>query len=103
ADVEKDTARVVVIDSLNGYMTAMPEEQFLLVQMHELVTYLRQRGVLSIIVIAQTGLIGSMNTPVEVSYLADTVVLLRFFEARGAVRKAISVLKRRSGRHGSGI
>ena len=103
ADVEKDDARVVVIDSLNGYMTAMPEEQFLLVQMHELVTYLRQRGVLSIIVIAQAGLIGNMNTPVEVSYLADTVVLFRFFEMQGAVRKAISVLKRRSGRHGSGI
>lgn len=103
ADVEKENARVVVIDSLNGYMTAMPEEQFLLVQMHELVTYLRQRGVLAIIVIAQSGLIGSMNTPVEVSYLADTVVLLRFFESQGAVRKAISVLKRRSGRHGSGI
>lgn len=103
ADVEKNGARVVVIDSINGYMTAMPEEQFLLTQLHELLTYLRQRGVLAILVIAQQGLIGSMNTPIEVSYLADTVVLLRFFEARGTVRKAISVLKRRSGQHGSEI
>lgn len=103
ADVEKSRARVVVIDSLNGYMTAMPEEQFLLIQMHELLTYLRQRGVLAILVIAQQGLIGTMSTPIEVSYLADTVILLRFFEAGGAVRKAISVLKRRSGRHGTEI
>jgi circadian clock protein KaiC len=103
ADVEKERVKVVVIDSLNGYMTAMPEEQFLLVQLHELLTFLRQRGVLVILVVAQQGLIGSMSTPVEVSYLADTVVLLRFFEAGGAVRKAISVLKRRSGRHGSKI
>lgn len=103
ADVEERRARVVVIDSLNGYMTAMPEEQFLLIQMHEMLTYLRQRGVLAILVIAQQGLIGTMSSPIEVSYLADTVVLLRFFEARGAVRKAISVLKRRSGKHGSEI
>ena len=103
ADVEQRRARVVVIDSLNGYMTAMPEEQFLLVQMHELLMYLRQRGVLAILVLAQQGLIGSMSTPIEVSYLADTVILLRFFEARGAVRKAISVLKRRSGKHASEI
>jgi circadian clock protein KaiC len=103
ADVEKERVKVVVIDSLNGYMTAMPEEQFLVIQMHELLTFLRQRGVLIILVVAQQGLIGAMSTPVEVSYLADTVVLLRFFEARGAVRKAISVLKRRSGRHGSNI
>jgi circadian clock protein KaiC len=103
ADVEKEGARVVVIDSLNGYLTAMPEEQFLLIQMHEIVTYLRQRGVLTILVIAQQGLIGTMQTPIEVSYLADTVILLRFFEAQGAVRKALSVLKRRSGRHGTGI
>jgi circadian clock protein KaiC len=103
ADVETRRARVVVIDSINGYMTSMPEEQFLLIQMHELLTYLRQRGVLAILVLAQQGLIGTMSTPVEVSYLADTVVLLRFFEAQGAVRKAISVLKRRSGKHGSTI
>lgn len=103
ADVEERRARVVVIDSLNGYMTAMPEGQFLLIQMHEMLTYLRQRGVLAILVIAQQGLIGTMSSPIEVSYLADTVVLLRFFEARGAVRKAISVLKRRSGKHGSEI
>ncbi|MCA1827709.1 MAG: ATPase domain-containing protein [Myxococcales bacterium] len=103
SDVERNGAKVVVIDSLNGYMTAMPEEQFLTIQMHELLTFLRQRGVVIILVVAQQGLIGSMSTPVEVSYLADTVVLLRFFETAGAVRKAISVLKRRSGRHGSKI
>jgi circadian clock protein KaiC len=103
ADVEERQASVVVIDSLNGYMTAMPEEKFLLIQMHELLTYLRQRGVLAILMIAQHGLIGTMSTPIEVSYLADTVILLRFFEAEGAVRKAISVLKRRSGKHGSAI
>ena len=102
-DVEGERAGVVVIDSLNGFLAAMPEEQFLVVQMHELLSFLRQRGVLIILVVAQAGLVGPMKSPVDVSYLADTVVLLRFFEAHGAVRKAISVLKRRSGRHGSSI
>lgn len=98
--VEKDKARVVVIDSLNGYMNAMPEEQFLTAQLHELLTYLGRRGVTTIMVVAQHGLMGSsMVTPVDTSYLADSVVLLRYFEYAGKVKKAISVLKKRSGAH----
>ena len=102
-DVERYDARVVVIDSLNGYLNAMPEEQFLTVQMHEVLSYLRQRGVLVILVVAQSGMLGSMTSPVDVSYLADTVVILRYFESLGRVRKALSVLKRRSGKHGQDI
>ena len=102
-DVEARGARVVVIDSLNGYLAAMPEENFLIIQLHELLSYLRQRGVLVILVVAQAGLIGQMNSPVDVSYLADTVLMLRFFEIRGEVRKALSVLKRRSGVHATDI
>jgi circadian clock protein KaiC len=98
--VERDGARVVVIDSLNGYMQAMPDERFLTVQMHELLTYLNQQGVATILVLAQHGFMGSnMGTPVDVSYLADTVLMLRFFEAAGAVRRAISVVKKRTGYH----
>jgi circadian clock protein KaiC len=102
-EVEARDTKVIVIDSLNGYLAAMPEEQFLVVQLHELFSFLRQRGVLVIVTVAQTGLFGQMNAPVDVSYLADTVVLLRFFEIRGEVRKAVSVLKRRMGRHASDI
>jgi circadian clock protein KaiC len=93
-------ARVVVIDSLNGYLNAMPEESFLTIQLHELLTYLAQQGVVSLLVVAQHGLVGSgMVTPIDASYLADTVVMLRYFEAAGRVRKAISVMKKRSGAH----
>jgi circadian clock protein KaiC len=92
-------ARVVVIDSLNGYINAMPEERFLIIQMHELLSYLNQRGIATFLVVAQHGLLGTMNSPVDLSYLADTVILLRYFEALGKVEKAISVLKRRSGSH----
>jgi circadian clock protein KaiC len=102
-EVEARGTRVLVIDSLNGFLAAMPEEQFLIVQLHELLMYLRQRGVLTILTLAQAGLIGAMTSPVDVSFLADTVVLLRFFEAQGEVRKAISVLKRRLGRHAMDI
>jgi circadian clock protein KaiC len=102
-EVEEGNARLVIIDSLNGYLAAMPEEQFLVIQLHELLSYLRQRGVLTIMTVAQQGLIGTMSSPVDVSYLADTVIMLRFFEARGVVRKAISVLKRRSGAHATDI
>lgn len=102
-EVEARNTKVIVIDSLNGYLAAMPEEQFLVVQLHELFSFLRQRGVLAIVTVAQAGLIGPMNAPVDVSYLADTVLLLRFFEAHGEVRKALSVLKRRMGRHASDI
>ncbi len=98
--VERDHARVVVIDSINGYLNAMPEERFLTSQMHELLMYLAQQGVTTMLVVAQHGLMGaSMQSPVDTSYLADSVVLFRYFEARGAVRKAISVVKKRSGAH----
>lgn len=100
AEVERLEARVVVIDSLNGYLNAMPGERYLLAQLHELLTYLGQRGVVTLLVIGQTGLIGNvMEAPLDASYLADTVVLLRYFEARGTVRRAISVVKKRSGPH----
>ncbi len=99
AAVEERNASVVIIDSLNGFLHAMPEEQFMELQLHELLTYLRQQGVVSILVMAQHGLLGSMGSPVDVTYLADTVLLFRFFELDGRVRKALSVVKRRSGGH----
>jgi circadian clock protein KaiC len=98
--VENQGARVVVIDSLNGYMNGMPSERFLLVHMHELLTYLGEKGVVTILTMAQHGMLGAaMQTPVDVSFLADTVILLRFFEGSGEVRQAISVVKRRRGAH----
>lgn len=97
--VETDSARVVVIDSLNGYLHAMPDERFLILQMHELLSYLAQQGVLTILVLAQHGLVGPMDTPIDLSYLSDAVVMLRYFEAGGTVRRALSVLKKRSGHH----
>ena len=93
-------ARLVIIDSLNGYLQAMPDERFLTAQMHELLTYLNQQGVVTLLVMAQHGFMGAaMTSPVDVSYLADTVVMLRYFEAAGAIRRAISVVKKRTGRH----
>jgi circadian clock protein KaiC len=98
--VEEDKANIVVIDSLNGYINAMPEEQFLTIQLHELLSYLGRQGVTTFMVVAQHGLMGSqMTSPVDTSYLADSVVLLRYFEYAGNVKKAISVLKKRSGAH----
>lgn len=97
--VEQGGARIVVIDSLNGYINAMPEERFVLVQLHELLAYLGQLDVTTLLVSAQLGLIGQMHTQVDVSYLADNVLLLRYFEAGGTVRQAISVLKKRTGLH----
>lgn len=97
--VEVDGARVVVIDSLNGYLMAMPNEKHLVAQMHEMISFLNDRGVATLLVVAQHGMVGSMNTPVDLTYLADTAVLFRFFEAEGRVRKAISVLKKRIGSH----
>jgi circadian clock protein KaiC len=97
--VERDKTQVIVLDSLNGYVNAMPSEDYLYLHLHELLTYLNQQGVLTIMILAQHGLVGPMGAPVDVSYLADTVVLTRFFEARGAVKKAISVIKKRSGPH----
>jgi circadian clock protein KaiC len=97
--VENGFLGVVVIDSLNSYLNAMPAEQFLVMQMHELLAFLNQREILSILVMAQHGLLGHIQSPVDLSYLTDTVVLLRYFEFRGCVRKAISVIKKRSGAH----
>ena len=98
--VEQDGARVVVIDSLNGYLNAMPEERYLTIQLHEMLTYLGQQGVVTLMVVAQRGLLGTgMQAPVDASYLADTVIALRYFEARGKLRRAISVVKKRSGMH----
>ena len=98
--VEVHRSVMVSIDSLNGYLNAMPDEKFLVVQLHELLTYLGQRGVATTLVAAQIGLMGSnMQTPVDASYLADAVLLLRYFEAEGEVRQAISSVKMRSGNH----
>ncbi len=92
--------RIVVIDSLNGYQHAMPEERFLVLHLHELLTYLGQQGVLTFLVMSQAGFMGeALESPVNLSYLADTVLLLRYFEAFGEVRKAISLVKRRTGSH----
>jgi circadian clock protein KaiC len=100
AEVESEGAKVLVIDSLNGYLNAMPEERFLTIQLHELLMYLAQRGVATILIGAHQGLIGSqMNTPVDASYLADAVILLRYFETRGEVRQALSVIKKRGSQH----
>jgi circadian clock protein KaiC len=93
-------ARFVLIDSLNGYLSAMQDEAAVLVQLHELLTFLNERGVLTILVVAQHGVLGTGTaTPLDVSYLADTLILMRFFEAEGAVRQAISVVKKRTGDH----
>jgi circadian clock protein KaiC len=97
--VEVDGAKIVVIDSLNGYLNAMPDERFLILQMHELLSYLAQQGVLTILVLAQHGMIGPMETPLDMSYLSDAVVMLRYFEVAGTVRRALSVVKKRSGNH----
>lgn len=97
-DVEESGSRLVVIDSLNGYQTAMPQEQFLLLHLHELLTFLSHKGVLTIMVMAQHGIVGgSVEAPLELSYVADTVVLLRYFEAFGKVRSAVAAVKKRTG------
>src|SRR4029077_13452448 len=83
----------------NGYLNAMPEERFLTAQLHELLTYLGHMGVVTFLLVAQHGLVGQMDTPVDTTYLADTVILFRYFEAGGEVRKALSVVKKRSGQH----
>jgi circadian clock protein KaiC len=95
----EDGVSVVVLDSLTGYQHAMPEEQFMMLQMHELVTYLNQQGVLTFLILAQSGMVGQMQSPVDLTYLSDAVLLLRFFEAQGELRRALSVLKKRTGAH----
>lgn len=92
-------ARLIVIDSLNGYLTAMSDEKFLVAQLHELLSVFATHGATSLLLMGQFGLLGQMETPVDVSYLSDAVLLLRYFEAGGRIRKAISVVKRRSGAH----
>lgn len=92
-------ARMVIIDSINGYLNAMPGERYLALQLHELLAYLNQQGVVTIMVLAQQGLIGAMRAGVDLTYLADTVLLMRYYEMRGAMKQAISVIKKRTGTH----
>lgn len=91
--------KTVIIDSLNGYQAAMPEENSLVLHMHELLQYLNRQGATTFMTVAQHGLVGDMQAPVDVTYLADSVIVLRYFEAMGRVRRAISVIKKRSGTH----
>lgn len=92
-------ARMVIIDSLNGYLNAMTEEKFLTAQLHELLSCLGRLGAVTVLTVTQTGMVGNMSSPVDTTYLADNVILLRFFEADGALRRAISILKKRTGPH----
>jgi circadian clock protein KaiC len=97
---DNDKSRIIVIDSLNGYLNAMPSEQFLELHLHELLSYLNQQDVTTLFLMTQHGIVGSAATaPVDASYLADTVLLLRYFEAAGEIRQAISVIKKRTGQH----
>lgn len=102
-DVEENDCRLLVMDSLNGYLAAMPQEQHLILQMHELLSYLSQSGVVTFLINPQHGLVGTMTSSLDISYIADTVVLIRFFEAQGRLRKAISILKHRGGGHEDAI
>jgi circadian clock protein KaiC len=98
-DVEEKNTRVVVIDSLNGFLMAMPGEHDLSLHLHELLAFLNQKGVVTFIIYTQHGLVGSMLTEVDVSYLADTVMLLRYFETEGRLRQVLSIVKQRVGPH----
>jgi circadian clock protein KaiC len=97
--VHKQGVKCVIVDSLNGYLNAMPGEKFLAIQFHELCSYLNQQGIITLLVMAQHGMVGRMDSPVDLSYLADSVVTLRYFEAGGEVRQAVAVIKKRSGGH----
>jgi len=99
AHVERNDVRTVIIDSLNGYQSAMPEEHSLILHMHELLQFFNRHGITTFLTVAQHGLVGDMKAPVDVTYLADTVILLRYFEASGRVRRAISIIKKRTGAH----
>ncbi len=101
--VEHRSVRMIVIDSLKGYLASMPQEQQLILQMHELLSYLSRQGVVTFLVNPQNGLVGNMSTNLNISYVADAVLLLRFFEADGRIRKAISVIKNRGGMHEDAI
>lgn len=102
-EVDENKVRMVYLDSLNGYIHAMGDERFLNLQLHELLTYLNQQGVVTILVLSPQGVLGQMKSPIDLTYLADTVLALRFFEAKGSVHKAISVLKKRTGQHEKSI
>jgi len=97
--VERDQVHFVVIDSLNAYLQSMPGEKYLLLQMHELLTYLNQQGIITLMVLGQHGMAGQVAADVDLSHLADAIVLLRYFEADGEVRKAVSVVKVRTADH----
>jgi circadian clock protein KaiC len=100
---QDDNSDMVVIDSLNGYIHAMPEQQFLMLQLHELLSYLGNRGVVTVMILAQAGIMGNMQTPLDLTYLADSVILTRYFEAFGKMKKAIAVIKKRTGLHEEGL
>lgn len=97
--VLEQKASVVVVDSLNGYLQAMPDVKFLTIQLHDLLSFLGSQGVVTLLTVAQSGIVGTMHTPADLTYLADTVILLRYFEHEGRIRKAISIIKKRAGRH----
>jgi circadian clock protein KaiC len=97
--VDAAQAKTVVLDSLNGYQAAMPAENALILHIHELLQYLNRQGANTFLTVAQHGLVGEMKAPVDVTYLADTVILLRYFEALGKVRRAVSVIKKRASNH----
>lgn len=101
--VRDEGYKVIILDSLNGYIQAMPQEQFLILQLHELLAYLNNQGVVTIMTLAQHGMIGTMSSPIDLTYLADTVVLTRYFESSGSIKKAISIIKKRTGEHESTI
>ncbi len=97
--VDRENIRTVVIDSLNGYQASMPEEQYLILHLHELLQYLNRQGAATFLTVAQHGMIGDMKQTIDVTYLADSVIMLRYFEALGRVRRALSVVKKRTGSH----
>jgi len=98
--IEKQEVKLVIIDSLNGFLNAMPGEKFLAMQLHELLGYLAQKGITTVMTLAQHGFVGMhIDSPMDVSYLADTVLLFRYFEAGGEIKQALSVIKKRSGEH----
>jgi circadian clock protein KaiC len=102
--VERDAVKVIIIDSLNGYLSAMPDEKYLTLHLHELLAFAAARGVAILLIVSQQGMLGpGMTQPVDASYLADTVLLFRFYEYAGEIRKALSVVKRRGGAHESAI
>ena len=97
--VNQEGIHTVAIDSLNGYQASMPEEQFLTLHLHELLQYMNRRGVATFLTLAQSGMVGEMKSPVDLTYLADSVIMLRYFEALGRVRRAMSIIKKRGGPH----